>query len=212
MNTATIAVIVFSVFLLFWYIGGHLYNRQHGRRLLRWLEEGWEVLGEEHPWGWLGSSASGARILIPQAHPPFLRMELTLLLENREIPILWLADRLQKKRDALIIKATLRFPESGEIQAGPPNELRSAASPSWNWEKGPHGLVVAYQDSDASSRLAGLTPWLARYGLHLRRFVLRRQDPHLVVWINLTGLWEETPASVLFADLQAALEARKGKK
>ncbi|MGB9871315.1 MAG: hypothetical protein ACPLYD_06610 [Anaerolineae bacterium] len=212
MNTGTIAVIALSVFLFLWYMGGHLYNRQRGRRLFHWLEEGLKVLGEEYQWGWLGSPASGARILIPQAHPPFRRMEITLLLENREIPVLWLADRLQKKRDAVIIKATLRSPERGEIQVGPPHELRSAAILSWNRETGPHGLVVAYPDSGAPSRVAKLTPWLTRYGSHLRRFVLQREDPHLAVWMNLTELVPNVPSAALFTDLQAVLESGKEKK
>ena len=212
MNVGTIAVIALSVFLLLWYIGGHLYNRQRGRRLFQWLEEGLKVLGEKYPWGWLGSPASGARILIPQAHPPFRRMEITLLLENREIPVLWLADRLQKKRDAVIIKATLRSPGSREIQVGPPNELRSAALLSWNRETGPHGLMVAYQGPGAPSRLAKLTSWLTRYGPHLRRLLLQNRDPHLTVWINVAGLMSEVPSAALFADLQAALEPRKEEK
>lgn len=212
MNTGTIAVIALSVFLFLWYIGGHLYNRRHGRRLFRWLEGGLKVLGEEYRWRWLGSSASGARILIPQAHPPFRRIEITLLLENREIPILWLADRLQKKRDGAIIKATLRSPESREIQVGPPNELRSTAILSWNRETGPHGLMVAYRDSGSSSPLAKLTPWLTRYGPYLRRFVLQREDPHLAMWINLTELVREIPSAVLFTDLQTIPEVRKDEK
>ncbi|MCX7855191.1 MAG: hypothetical protein N2556_04305 [Anaerolineae bacterium] len=209
MNTGTIAIIALSVFLFLWYIGGHLYNRQRGRQLFRWLEEGLKVLGDEYQWGWLGSPASGARVLIHQAHPPFRRMEITLLLENREIPILWLADRLQKKRDSAILKATLRSPGNEEIQAGPPNELRDPSILSWSHEKGPHGLMVVYKGSGASSQLAKLAPWLARYGPHLRRFILQRQDPHMAVWMNLTGLVSEVPSSALFTDLQAALGARK---
>lgn len=212
MNTGTIAIIALSVFLFLWYIGGHLYNRQRGRYLFRWLEDGLKVLGEEYQWGWLGSPASGARIVIPQALSPFRRMEITLLLENREIPILWLADRLQKKRDAIIIKATLRSPDNREIQLGPPNELQSAAILSWNRETGPHGLMVAYRGSGASSQLAKLTPWLTRYGPFLRRFVLQREDPHLAVWMNLTGLVSDFPSAALFTDLQNALESGKEKK
>jgi hypothetical protein len=212
MNAFTIAVIALSAFLLLWYIGGHLYNRRRGQYLFQWLTEGLAVLGEEYQWGWLGSPASGARILIPQARPPFRRMEITLLLENREIPLLWLADLFQKKRDAIIIRATLRSSENREIQVGPPNELRNAAILSWNRETGPHGLMVAYQGSGASPQRAPLTPWLTRYGPHLRRLVLQRQDPHLAVWINLTDLVSEIPSAALFTDLQAAMEVKKDEK
>lgn len=91
---------------------------------------------------------------------------------------------------------------------GPPSELRSAAILSWNREKGPHSLMVAYRGSSPPSHLAKLTPWLTRYGPHLRRLVLQREDPHVALWMNLTGLAPEVPSAALFADLQAVLEIR----
>lgn len=210
MNTGTIVIIALSVVLGLWYIGGHLYNRRHGRRLFHWLEEGLKLLGAEYQWGWLGSPASGARILVHPAPPPFRRMEITLLLENREIPLLWIADRLQKKRDSVIIKATLPSPGGGEIQVGPPNEL--SGLPFRHREKGPHGLMIAYQGAGASSRLAKLTPWLTRYGPSLRRLLLQDRDPHLTVWMNLAGLVPDVPAATLFSDLRTALELRKDER
>jgi hypothetical protein len=72
--------------------------------------------------------------------------------------------------------------------------------------------MVACQGTGASSQLAKLAPWLTRYGPHLRRFVLQREDPHLAVWMNLTELVPEIPSAVLFTDLQAVLEIRKGEK
>lgn len=205
MNTSTIAVIALSVFLVLWYIGGHLYNRRRGRYLLRWLEEGLDVVGEERQWGWLGSPASGARILIPRAYPPFQRMEITLLLENREIPILWLADRLQKKRDAVIIKTTCRSSGQGEIQVGPLSEIYGPQFSSWNREQGPSGLLILHRGSGAPRQLARLTPWLNRYSRYLHRFILQRRDPHLTIWVNAAGLAQSYPAATFFGDLKEAL-------
>ncbi|MCS7179525.1 MAG: hypothetical protein RML46_06350 [Anaerolineae bacterium] len=212
MDAATTAVIVLSVFLLLWYIIGHLYNRRHGLRLFQWLEQGLATGGNEYQWRWLGSPASGARILVYQACPPFRRIDITLLLENREIPLLWLAERLQKKRDAVIIQATLHSPGSDEIQAGWPSELRSPTILSWARETGPYGLIVAYRGPGTTSLRTQMTSWLTRYGKYLRRFALRREDPHLVLWIHLNGLAFRLPASVFFTDLQAALEVREAER
>jgi len=81
----------------------------------RW---GW-ICWEEREAGWIGSPASGARINVIHAAPPFRRLEMTLLLENREVPLLWLFDRLHGKRDWLTIKATLRSPRRGEVEVSP---------------------------------------------------------------------------------------------
>lgn len=205
MNAGTVIVIALSVFLLLWYIGGHLYNRRQGQRLFRWLADGLNTLGEEHQWGWLGSPASGARILITQAHPPFRRIEITLLLENREIPVLWLADRLQRKRDSVIIKATCRSPGEGEIQVGPLSEIYGPQFSSWNREQGPNGLLILHHGPGAPRQLSRLTPWVNRYSRYLRRFLLQRRDPHLTVWINLAGLVQSYPAATVFGDLKEAL-------
>ncbi len=205
MNTGTIIVIALSVFLLLWYIGGHLYNRRRGQYLVHWLAEGLDALGEERQWGWIGSPASGARILIHQAHPPFQRMEITILLENREIPILWLADRLQKKRDWVIIKATCRSPGDGEVQVGPLSEVFGPQFSSWNREQGPNGLLILHRGSGAPRQLAKLTPWLNRYSPYLRRFILQRRDPHLTVWIDAAGLEQSPSAAAFFSDLKNLL-------
>lgn len=205
MNPGTIIVIALSVFLFLWYIGGHLYNRRRGRYLLRWLEEGLDVVGEERQWGWLGSPASGARILIQQAYPPFQRMEITLLLENREIPVLWLADRLQKKRDAVIIKAICRSSGQGEIQVGPLSKIYGPQFSSWNREQSPCGLLILHWGSDAPRQLARLAPWLNRYSRYLHRFILQRRDPHLTVWVNVAGLAQSYPAAAFFGDLKEAI-------
>ncbi len=205
MNAGTIIVISLSIFLLLWYIGGHLYNRWRGQYLVRWLEEGLDVVGEERQRGWIGSPASGARILIHRAHPPFQRMEITLLLENREIPILWLADRLQRKRDSVIIRATHQSPGDGEVRVGPLSEMYDPQFSSWNREQGPHGLLILHRGPGAPRQLAKLTPWLDRYSPYLRRFILQRRDPHLTVWIDAAGLEQSASAAAFFNDLKNLL-------
>lgn len=201
MSPGSIAVIALSVFLLLWYVGGHIYNRRQGKRLRDWVERGLETVGEERQGGWLGSPASGARILVHRAHPPFRRMEVTLLLENREIPVLWLADRLQGKRDALILKATCRTPAKGALHAGPPSQVLTPPYLSWHREKGPQGLVVAFREPGTSRQKAALTSWLERYAPFLRHLALQEEDPHLILWINVADLARTTPATAFFRDL-----------
>jgi hypothetical protein len=209
MEPAVIAVIGLSVFLALWYGGGHLYNRRRGQRLFRWLEAGLDVLGGEREAGWLGSPAAGARINVTRATPPFRRLEITLLLENREILPLWLLSHLRGKRDGLIIKATLRSPRRGEVEimpaTGPVAQgLRREQERPWTWQEGPYDLFIAYRGSGAQPQAAGLAPWLEAYGAHLHRFSWRKADPHIQLQANVAGLLA-TPCETLLTDLQAAV-------
>jgi hypothetical protein len=205
MEPGVIAVIGLCVFLVLWYGGGHLYNRRRGQRLFRWLETGLDVLGGETESGWIGSPASGARINVVHADPPFRRLELTLLLENREMPLLWLLDRLRGKQDRLIIRATLRSPRRGDVEVG--TARRKAArhrEEPWTWKEGPHGLAVAYQGAGAQRQVMALEPWLETCGAYLHRFSWNKSDPHIQLQIKVGGLLD-TSSKALLADLQAAV-------
>jgi hypothetical protein len=209
MDPAIVAVIGLCVFLALWYGGGHLYNRRRGRRIFRWLEAGLDVLGGEREAGWLGSPATGARINVTRATPPFRRLEITLLLENREMLPLWLLGRLRGKRDGLIIKATLRSPRRGEVEIVPATGsvaqgLRREQERPWSWEEGPYGLLIAYRDPGARAQAAGLAPWLEAHGAHLHRFSWRKADPHIQLQANVAGLLA-TPSETFLTDLQTAV-------
>ena len=210
MEPGIVAVITLCVFLALWYGGGHLYNRRRGRHLFRWLEMGLDVLGGEREAGWIGSPASGARVNLTHAAAPFRRLQITLLLENREIPLLWLFDHLRGKRDWLIIKATLRSPrrfevevvlDKGRIAQG----LRREQQQLWTWQDGPHGLAIAHQGPGAQRQVTVLGPWLETYGAHLSRFFWRKTDPHVQLRMRVGGLLA-TSSETFLMDLQAAVQ------
>jgi hypothetical protein len=209
MDPEIIASIGLCIFLALWYGGGYLYNRRRGQRLFRWLETGLDVLGGEREAGWIGSSASGARVNVIHATPPFRRLELTLLLENREIPLLWLLDRLRGKQDRLIIRATLRSPRQGEVEIVPvkgkiAEGLRGEQEQPWTWQRGPGGLGVAYRSTGAQRQVTTLEPWLEDHGAHLHRFSWRKTDPHVQLQIGAAGLLA-TSSETFLADLQTAV-------
>jgi len=205
MNQGTLAVIAVSVLLVVWYVAGHVYNRRRGRRLRRWLEAGVDVLGGETEAGWIGSPASGMRINVRRAKPPFRRLEITLLLENREIPLLWFLDRLRGKRDRIIMRGTLRSPERGEVEVAS-NRPTNQETGSSTWQEGPHGLHVTYEGPNGQRMAGSLESWLDAYGSHLSHFHWRKQDPHINLQLRIVGLLE-TKAETLLVDLSTALRA-----
>jgi hypothetical protein len=212
MDTEVIAVIGLCVFLALWYGSGYLYNRNRGQRLFRWLEAGLDVLGGERESGWLGSPATGARINVLHADPPFRRLEITLLLENREMLPLWLLGRLRGMRDGLIIKATLRSPRHTEVEIVPATGrtaqgLHREREGPWTWQQGPHGLAIAYRGSGKRPQMTELESWVQAYGACLHRFSWRKTDPHVQLQMNVAGLLAMSSETFL-ADLQTAAGGR----
>lgn len=211
MDPEIVAIIGLCLFLVLWYAAGYLYNRRQGQRLFFWLEQGLDVLGSKREAGWLGSPASGARINVLEAHPPFRRMELTLLLERREVPLLWLWDRLRGRRDWLVIKATLRSPgrEEWEIRAAKNKDKGG----TWEQRECPQGLVLAYQGTAAPRQALELTPWVETYGAHISRLIWQQSDPHVQLQGQVDGLLG-SPSRAFLSDFQAAVgkaaSAKKG--
>jgi len=204
MDTEIVAVIGVCAFLALWYGGGHLFNRRRGQRLFRWLEEGLDTLGGEREAGWLGSSASGTRVNVIHADPPFRRLEITMLLANREIPVLWLVDHLRGKRDRLIIRATLRSPQRTEIVVHPTKRRTRQQENSWVRQEGPQGLSVAVRGPGSVRQVAALMPWLQTYAAHLQHFAWHKTDPHIHLQIEMGGMVTMS-SEALLADLQAAI-------
>ena len=205
MDPATIAVIGLCTLLVLWYGAGYWYNKRRGRQLYQWLESGLDVLGAESEAGWLGSPGSGARVNVKRASPPFRRLEITLLVKNREFALRLPIDRSRVNKDWLIIKATLRSPRQGEVEVGPAKgrEARHRSEP-WIQEEGPHGLAIAYQGPGASLLAKALGPWLQSYGIHLHRFSRRKADPHIQLQMDAGGLLHTSSAQFL-TDLQTAV-------
>jgi hypothetical protein len=210
MNQGTMAVIAVSALLAAWYAAGHVYNRGRGLRFRRWLEAGLSALEGEREAGWIGSPASGARINVRRAKRPFRRLQVTLLLENREIPLLWLLDRLRGRRDRIILRGTLRSPRRGEVRVtsdGSAGAEAGLADGLTTWQGGRHGLSVTYRGPKGQPMADALEPWLDTYGPYVRRLHWRQEDPHINLQLKTTGLLE-TKAETLFTDLSSALRAR----
>ncbi len=200
-------LLVLALLLLLWYVIGTWYNRQRGIRTLNWLREGLGSLGGRLHASWIGSAASGGRLIIDKAGPPLRQMEVTFLLESRELLPLWLVNLVRGRRDELIIKAHLRSPRQGVVEVLLPGSqleqtLRQDSRFSWRWEDAPHGLHVAYRGKQGEIVKAAVIPFVQNYGDFLRRFSLRKDQPHLLIHARLAGLIDHSPDK-FFDDLTA---------
>ena len=113
-DLTTQVVIGFCILLVIWYIMGWQINRRHGRRLLEWILQGLRAFGGQITVSRLGTS--GFQVNVKKARAPFKRIEATILLEPREILLLWIFNLLRGRADHLVLKGTLRAPPRGEVE------------------------------------------------------------------------------------------------
>ena len=95
-DLSTQAVIGFCILLGIWFVVGWQMNRRHGRRLLEWILQGLRAFGGQITVSRLGTS--GFQVNVKKARAPFKRIEATILLEPREILLLWIFNLLGQGR------------------------------------------------------------------------------------------------------------------
>jgi hypothetical protein len=127
---------------------------------------------------------------------------------------LWLFDVLRGKRDQLILRATLRQKQPGELEVLPAGDkllksLRSETTKPWTLTDGPHHLVIARR-GPAQPQLEWANPFLERYGPNLKRLSWRPEDPHLLIVLRLSRLPEEK-AATLFQTMRLAAGGKSEK-
>jgi hypothetical protein len=102
---AVIFVLVVILIVGWFALGTHI-NVRKGHQFLEWLQAGLPLIGEKTTLRWLGSSV--VQLKIENAHGPFRRAEILVVLEPRDVPLLWLFSRMHGRRDLLIVRAELR--------------------------------------------------------------------------------------------------------
>ena len=116
METGQMVIIVISILMGVWYVVGASINRKRGVATYQWLQAELEQIGKITEAKWIGSSGSGARLLIGSASKPYRRVEVIFLLESREIMPLWIFNRIRGKQDEMVLKANLRKVPLQEIE------------------------------------------------------------------------------------------------
>jgi hypothetical protein len=109
------AVLVIALLVvLLWFVFGTQRNVQRGNRLLHWLQTGLPVLGKRTTLRWLGSSA--AELKLSEPHEPLRHAEVVVVLEPRDVSLLWGWARAHRRRDFLILRAELAHPPDFELE------------------------------------------------------------------------------------------------
>jgi len=211
MNLGQWIVIGLCALLVAWYFGASMFNRRRGMATYQWLRRGLEQVGDKIEAQWLGSSSTGAKLVIPRAEKPYRRLESTYLLETREILPYWILTHLRGRRDGLMIKVVLRkVPKTGLVVERLDLRNKTELEPQDQKQvselvDAPEGFTIArYGPGDPESEQR-LREFLSEAGEPIERISLQQKSPHLEIrmWINSL---EMTPPVPFFEMLKKWLQ------
>ncbi len=200
---ATQIIIGLSVLLVLWYPFGRQMNRRRGLQALRWLREGIRAYEGQASVNWVGASAF--RVDVQGALGPFKKVGMMVLLEAREMLLLWIVNRLRGQRDMLVIKGDLRLKPKSDLEvtrrgwrAG--RAMRALEKEGWTVDR--NGMLIALKrDAEIASRLRSALAEAPR----LVRLSIRKRSPHLVANFHLSEM-EGITAQSLFHFLGKVME------
>jgi hypothetical protein len=104
--------------VMLWFALGTQRNIRKGNELLVWLQTGLPMLGRRTTLRWLGSSA--VELGIASAEPPFRDATVVVVLEPRDVGLLWAYARSRGRRDFIIVRASLRRAPRFTMDVGDP--------------------------------------------------------------------------------------------
>jgi len=173
------------VILVGWFAAGMFWNVRKGNAVARWLQEGLPLLGEKTTLRWLGSS--GLEMKIQSPHSPLLNAEVFILLEPRDIPLLWGYFHARGRRDVLIVRCQSSATPQFQLEAFDPhawsarNAQLEAVRKQWSSVAVPQGLKVAACGEGALERAQAILALVAESHLPLVRLAVRRSAPQIEI-------------------------------
>jgi hypothetical protein len=204
-------VIILFIFLAIWYLIGSIINRRLGVSVFEWLRTGLGQLGKISEARWIGSSGSGARIVVAQAGAPFQRVEVVYLMESREILPLWLFNRIRGKRDEMVIRANLRSAPLQELEAARHSSrefqrvLSNPETKSFELLPNHMGFELARRGRNDVQATEKFKELLNKHQDAITQVSLQRQAPHLILRALIPPL-RSNPSGVFFEDIRQIFE------
>jgi len=202
---ATQIIIGLSALLVLWYPFGRQMNRRRGLQALRWLREGIRTYEGQASVNWVGASAF--RVDVQGALGPFKRVGIMVLLEAREVLLLWVINRLRGQRDIVVLKGDLRLKPKSDLEvtrrgwrAG--RAMKALEKEGWTIDSLNGIFIARKRDTEIASRL---TSTLSEEVPRLVKLSLRKRSPHLVANFHLSEM-EGVTAESLFHFVEKVME------
>jgi hypothetical protein len=207
---SSIAVALLLVIMLSFAIGTQR-NIRKGNDQLRWLQSALPELGRRTTLRWLGSSVAQLDFVEPLE--PFREVTVMVVLEPRDVPLLWLFARAGGRRDVLIFRTSLRRAPRLDLEAAAENAWLKASdedeAAEWPVIAFPTGTrSSASPDSDPATVAAARRTWerLAAATDGVWRLSIRRTVPHLEIHVRPPRDPAAQPARLVGAIRELAVE------
>jgi hypothetical protein len=138
------------LFVMLWFALGTQRNIRKGNDLLRWLQGGLPILGRRTTMRWLGSSAVELGIVEPAS--PFREATVVVVLEPRDVSVLWAFARSRGRRDFVIVRVNLVRAPRFDLDVRDPRGWTGRAEVHPGGGEGGDGLVDAPPGGGAEAR------------------------------------------------------------
>jgi hypothetical protein len=178
-------VVGLVLFVMLWFALGTQRNIRKGNDLLRWLQTGLPMLGGKATLRWLGSSA--VELGIATAVPPFRDATVVVVLEPRDVSVLWAYARSRGRRDFIIVRANLRRAPRFSMDVGDPRGWTGrpdAAEQDWRTVDWPDGCVALVGPGADETTVRSAWDRLGKASAGVWRLTVQPVVPHLEVHLR----------------------------
>lgn len=198
MSLNLVLFVLVVVFVVGWFAVGTHSNVRKGEDALRWLQQGLPVVGGKTTLRWLGSSI--VELKIQQAKAPFREAEVLVVLEPRDVALLWWIARLRGRRDLLVFRGTLQRAPRLELVAADPRAWTLGGddprvkTEQWSSQSVPPLTIYSPANFTAAAAVANLA---ASNGCPFVRLSVRRTAPNLEVQWRLADVQQDSSADMV---------------
>jgi hypothetical protein len=173
--------------VMLWFTFGTQRNIRKGNEVLRWLRDALPMLGPRTTLRWLGSSA--VELGISEGTDPFRDVTIVVVLEPRDVGLLWAWARSRGRRDFVIVRGNLRRAPTGTVEIADPRgwtgRLDGPDESGWRSLRSPGGGIVARAAGTIDDR-AALDAWqrLDHASGGVWRLTVQPVVPHIEVHVR----------------------------
>lgn len=194
------AVLVLGAIFIVWFVAGNELMRRRGRALALWSKRALDPLGGRQAIQWI--TMHSFRLEVDGLKPPFRSGTMTGLVESWDVPFTWLVNRLNGRRDMVLVQLALRQQpiwgvelfRSRSILAGDARHL--AAQEGWVTEPFEEFLLASAPGASSQKLARELLAALGPRRADLLRLAVRRRGLHLTLGLNVPHQQRVQPAEL----------------
>lgn len=188
-NLALPIVFAIGVVLIGWYLVGNEVMRRRGRSLAVWCKRSLDPLGGRQAIQWL--TTQSFRLEVEGLKAPFGSGTLSGLVESLDVPVIWLANRANGRRDMVLLQVSLRQQPIWGFELYRPRSVLAGDARKYARDEGWTEIAVdGFQLASASGpkmekAARELMAALGDEATNLIRLAVRRRGLHLTLALNV---------------------------